>query len=188
MATKKILILLSPLTKLIDDTIMGNNYTYSNKKEQGSILVYALVIITFMSGLAAYLQTMSDPMIYESSDTRQILSNEYLASSTSNILSELCQNDPIFKNANVTTLEKSDISDLLNKYKTIQLYRTKTLYIGQSDRKSLIDADNIAAEWLDSNNRYVFTGNVNYYIQHYSTIKASHIFRINIQKTSSADH
>lgn len=60
------------------------NFT-ANRSEQGGIILYALVVVSFLSGLAAYLSAVSSPILYQLTDTKRILSTEYLNDSTAEV-------------------------------------------------------------------------------------------------------
>ncbi len=57
----------------------------TNCSEQGGIILYALLVVTFLSGLAAYLSTVSSPVLYQLTDTKRILSTEYLNDSAAEV-------------------------------------------------------------------------------------------------------
>lgn len=136
----------------------------AERNEQGSVLVYALIVITFLSGLAAYLQTMSDPKIFQTKDTQQILSTEYLADSMENILSELCEKDTDFSGSAAATDGQKLLAKAINKYSTIHLFKTDTIFIGEATRDGLIKESEISTDdWV------VFSTNANYYIQYYNS-------------------
>lgn len=57
----------------------------TNCSEQGGIILYALLVVSFLSGLAAYLSAVSTPVLYQLTDTKRILSTEYLKDSTAEV-------------------------------------------------------------------------------------------------------
>ena len=140
-----------------------------HQHEQGSVLVYALIVITFLSGLAAYLQTMSDPMIFQTKDTQQILSTDYLADSMENILSELCEKDTDFSGSKAPTDGKRLLATTINKYNSIRLFRTSSVLIGEATKNSNVSKDEVSPNetWTS------FSTNAEYYIQYFNTPKIS---------------
>lgn len=140
-----------------------------HQHEQGSVLVYALIVITFLSGLAAYLQTMSDPMIFQTKDTQQILSTDYLADSMENILSELCEKDTDFSGSKAPTAGKKLLATTINKYNTVRLFRTSTVLIGEGIRDGEAKEDDVSV----SENWTTFNVTQNYSIQYFNTIKVT---------------
>lgn len=50
----------------------------SSRNEQGNILLYAVIAVTFLAGLGMYLQKMSDPLLFQTNDTKRLLTEEYL--------------------------------------------------------------------------------------------------------------
>jgi len=98
----------------------------SSTREQGSILVYALLVITFLSGLAAYLSAISSPIIFEMTDTQKLLQVDLLNDSARNIYSTaVCQKlNNIKYNLSTTTA-----NTVLNKHKNIKFKKNNdTIY------------------------------------------------------------
>lgn len=85
---------------------------HSNPTERGSILVYALLVITFLAGLASYLNAISSPVLFQMTDTQRILRTDYLNDSTSEIFTAVVCS----KVSN--TLEQSAIPQTIKPYKT----------------------------------------------------------------------
>ena len=93
----------------------------SSRNEQGNILLYAVIAVTFMAGLGLYLQKMSDPLLFQTNDTKRLLTEEYLVSSSSLLLSEVIYNDQYLPQCNNDTSAKfrTEFVKTMNRYKYI---------------------------------------------------------------------
>lgn len=97
----------------------------TSNHEKGSILVYALLVITFLSGLAAYLSAISSPVIFEMTDTQKLLQTDLLNDSARNIYSTIvCQKLYNIKD----NLQTSTANDVLSKYNNIKLKKEEEAY------------------------------------------------------------
>lgn len=90
--------------------------TKNNKSDRGNILLYSVLVITFLSGLAAYLQTTATPSVSASSNSKEFLAQSYLTESIGNIYGVLACQTPSIKKT------KSSIASTLNKYIAIRIY------------------------------------------------------------------
>ena len=151
-------------------------------QEQGSVLIYALMIITFLSGLAAYLQTMSDPMIFQTKDSQQILSTEYLADSLENIIPELCEGDGDFAKADPNSVNRDLVAKVVNKYPSIYIYRKQDLLIGEAKIKSDATQSCFEDPFVSADGAVVTRGKVEYSVQYFNTVKATKEITLIIEK------
>lgn len=151
------------------------------RHEQGSVLVYALIVITFLSGLAVYLQTMSDPMIFQTKDTQQILSTEFLADSMENILSELCEKDTDFSGSKASTAGKKLLAYTINKYNTIRLFRSSTILIGEARIDGTVKESDVSVQ----DNWTAFATKQIYHVQYFNTIKTEKPLYIKARMTNN---
>ena len=162
---------------------VGTGGSPDQHNEQGSVLVYALIVITFLSGLAAYLQTMSDPMIFQTKATQQILSTEYLADSLENIIPELCEGDSEFINTAGTTINRPLVAKLVDKYSSIYLYRSSERLIGTAKLESSVTESNFdEPQWTQGSATVTVSGDVNYNIQYFNVIKVTENVMLHIKK------
>lgn len=103
----------------------------SSRNEQGNILLYAVIAITFLAGLSMYLQKMSDPMLFQTNDTKKLLTAEYLTSSSSMLLSEIAYNDSAFPKCSGTCISssgdefKNSFTKIINRYQHIYIFSNK---------------------------------------------------------------
>lgn len=101
----------------------------SSRNEQGNILLYAVIAVTFLAGLGMYLQKMSDPLLFQTNDTKRLLTEEYLVSSSSLLLSEVVYNDQYLPQCNDTSAKfkfRTEFAKTMNRYKYIYLFSNKT--------------------------------------------------------------
>ena len=113
----------------------------TSRNEQGNILLYAVIAITFLAGLGMYLQKMSDPMLFQTNDTKKLLTAEYLTSSSSFLLSEIVYNDPKFPKYGGTSIGdtgaqfREKFAEIVNRYKYIYLFNSKDSVLASITRE-----------------------------------------------------
>lgn len=117
----------------------------SSRNEQGNILLYAVIAVTFMAGLGLYLQKMSDPMLFQTNDTKRLLTEEYLVSSSSLLLSEVIYNDQYLPQCNNDTSAKfrTEFAKTMNRYKYIYLFSNKTSLLSSITRVGTFSATQV---------------------------------------------
>lgn len=98
----------------------------SPSAQRGGILVYALIAIAFLGGLASYLQTMSDARLYQSDDLQKLLISDYVAESTKRTVLKAIEDDLDGNYSHTRVLTT------VNKYagKTVYLFRDDTHALG----------------------------------------------------------
>ena len=102
----------------------------NSTKEQGSILIYAAIVITFLAGLAGYLRSISSPAIFDSNGTRKLLQTSYTISSIKNIFSTVaCKN---IQSSLVATSDPNDSSPILNHYTYFEIIHTSNKIISKT--------------------------------------------------------
>lgn len=114
--------------------------------ERGGILLYIIICVTFLSGLAAYLQAMSSPVLFQTKDSQQIVADEYLTESFATLLSKQAydsQDMPkysteILNNSSTGINEEflSTLTKILNRQKTVYLFLKKDILFAVATRKS----------------------------------------------------
>lgn len=114
-------------------TAMNNLY---NKREQGSILLYAAITITFLAGLAGYLRATSSPSIFNSSDTKKLLNSDYTNESFGNIFSAITCKD--LQNSLVATSSTSQVTSVIKKYKSTSIALNSKIYLSNTSTPSNI--------------------------------------------------
>lgn len=113
----------------------------SSRNDQGNILLYAVIAITFLAGLGMYLQKMSDPMLFQTNDTKRLLTEEYLVSSSSLLLSEVIYNDQYFPHCDdADTKFRTKFAQTINRYKYIYLFSNKTSLLSSITRVGTFSA------------------------------------------------
>ena len=128
----------------------------SSRNEQGNILLYAVIAVTFLAGLGMYLQKMSDPMMFQTNDTKKILTAEYLTNSFSLLLSEVAYTDPEFKKystACITPSEnnlKENFATIINRYKNIYLFNSKNSLLASISRDGNFTKEQVNLNQNDS--------------------------------------
>lgn len=117
----------------------------SSRNEQGNILLYAVIAVTFLAGLGMYLQKMSDPLLFQTNDTKRLLAEEYLVSSSSLLLSEVIYNDQYLPQCNNDTSAKfrTEFAKTMNRYKYIYLFSNKTSLLSSIARVGTFSATQI---------------------------------------------
>lgn len=121
----------------------------SSHNERGNILLYAVIAITFLAGLGMYLQKMSDPMLFQTNDTKKLLTAEYLTSSSSMLLSEIVYNDQTFPKYGGTSIGdtgaqfREKFAKIVNRYKYIYLFSDKSLLLASITRKGNFEANQV---------------------------------------------
>ena len=116
----------------------------SSRNEQGNILLYAVIAVTFISGLGMYLQKMSDPMLFQTNDTKRLLTEEYLVSSSSLLLSEVIYNDQYLPQCNDTSAKfRTEFAKTMNRYKYIYLFSNKTSLLSSITRVGTFSATQV---------------------------------------------
>ena len=116
----------------------------SSRNEQGNILLYAVIAIVFLAGLGMYLQKMSDPMLFQTNDTKRLLAEEYLVSSSSLLLSEVIYNDLHFTQCDDTDAKfRTKFAQTINRYKYIYLFSNKTSLLSSIARVGTFSATQI---------------------------------------------
>lgn len=120
----------------------------SSRNEQGSILLYTVITVTFMAGLGLYLQKMSDPMLFQTNDTKRLLTEEYLVSSSSLLLSEIIYNDQYLPQCNNDTSAKfrTEFAKTMNRYKYIYLFSNKTSLLSSITRVGTFSATQVNSD------------------------------------------
>ena len=108
----------------------------SSRNEQGNILLYAVIAVTFLAGLGMYLQKMSDPLLFQTNDTKRLLTEEYLVSSSLLLLSEVIYSDQYLPQCNNDTSAKfrTEFVKTMNRYKYIYLFSNKTSLLSSITR------------------------------------------------------
>lgn len=92
------------------------------RTEHGNILLWAVMGITFLSGMATWLQAMSDPALFQSDDTRVILNIGYTQASAENVWASLIQNDSNYPSDEKDgQVFRTKIADIIGRYKTVNL-------------------------------------------------------------------
>ena len=121
----------------------------SSNNESGNILLYAVIVIIFMSGLSLYLHKMSDPLLYKSNDTQTILASDYLSDSMSTLISNVIYNNPDipkqatdFSGANTSSFLATFV-ETTNKYNSIYLFSDQTHLIASAKRENNLSLDSI---------------------------------------------
>lgn len=121
----------------------------SSRNEQGNILLYAVIAVTFLAGLGMYLQKMSDPMLFQTNDTKKLLTAEYLTSSSSRLLSEIIYNDQQFPKYGGTSIGDAEaqfrekFAKIVNRYKSIYLFTNKNSLLASITRKGDFEANQV---------------------------------------------
>lgn len=121
----------------------------SSRNEQGNILLYAVIAITFLAGLSMYLQKMSDPMLFQTNDTKKLLTTEYLTSSSSLLLSEIIYNDPKFPQYGGTFIGdtgkqfREKFAVIANRYKYIYLFNNKNSLLASITRDGNLEPSQV---------------------------------------------
>lgn len=117
----------------------------SSRNEQGNILLYAVIAVTFLAELGMYLQKMSDPMLFQTNDTKRLLTEEYLVSSSSLLLSEVIYSDQYLPQCNNDTSAKfrAEFVKTMNRYKYIYLFSNKTSLLSSIARVGTFSATQI---------------------------------------------
>lgn len=117
----------------------------SSRNEQGNILLYAVIAVTFLAGLGMYLQKMSDPLLFQTNATKRLLTEEYLVSSSSLLLSEVIYNDQYLPQCNNDTSAKfrTEFAKTMNRYKYIYLFSNKTSLLSSIARVGTFSATQI---------------------------------------------
>ena len=92
------------------------------RTEHGNILLWAVMGITFLSGMAAWLQAMSDPALFQSDDTRMILNIGYTQASAENVWATLIQKDPDYPiDEKDGQAFRTKIAEIIGRYRTVNL-------------------------------------------------------------------
>ena len=114
--------------------------TFNN--ESGNILLYAVIAITFISGLSLYIQKMSDPILYQNNDTQEILASDYLTDSMSTLVSNVIYNNPNipkqatdFSGINTSNFLATFV-EITNQYNNIYLFSDQTHLIASMKREN----------------------------------------------------
>lgn len=133
---------------------MSDSYSTSNA-EKGNILLYAVIVITFLTGLTVYLKEISSPVFFQSSDTKQLIQIDSIAESASNIFIfaidsdlDLCQK---IKDIPLTSATSNTFKNYLDKYSTINMT------IGNTNYEIVNSFDSIDFSYTDN---YYFTAHV----------------------------
>lgn len=112
--------------------------------DHGGILLFAVIAIAFLSGLAAYIQAMSDPALLHTSDTKQIITEDNLTDSMGIILSELTYNDDSIPKVQITDITDPDafvglLTSAANKFKLIYLFSNDSSLLTSATKVAPID-------------------------------------------------
>ena len=104
----------------------------SSRNEQGNILLYAVIAVTFLAGLGMYLQKMSDPLLFQTNDTKRLLS-------------EVIYSDQYLPQCNNDTSAKfrTEFVKTMNRYKYIYLFSNKTSLLSSITRVGTFSATQI---------------------------------------------
>lgn len=109
---------------LTEVTAMNNIH---DSKEQGNILIYAAIVITFLAGLAGYLRAVSSPNIFNPSDTKNILNSDYINESFGNIFSVVTCKD--LQSNLVIAPSVNKATSIIKKYKLISIISNNKTYL-----------------------------------------------------------
>ena len=112
--------------------------------DRGGILLFAVIAIAFLSGLAAYIQAMSDPALIHTADTKQILTEDNLTDSMGIILSELTYNDDSIPKVRITDITDPDafvslLTSAANKFKLVYLFSNDSSLLTTATKVAPID-------------------------------------------------
>ena len=138
--------------------------TKNNRSNRGSILLYSVLAITFLSGLAAYLQTTANSTIPTSLNSKEFLEQSYLTESIGNIYGVLACQTPSIKKT------KNSIASTLNKYIAIRIYSP----INNSDNNVSLIGSSAVYKYISTNDFDFSDEDLTATVPMKMTIKANH--------------